>query len=181
MKKIILATLFAFVAITAPAQTGDTIKTLAPVVILTDTLDSYEIGGVKYYLIATVLDSIYSNIRLVADQVQSENPQTPIEWVLILVKLLTSGVLASLFAASVRGYKAVKELIGTLPRGEWVVLLTSLLLGFGWLYLDTKLVNFEFIELFNRVSGVFFVAIVAWRAGLSRLFPKKPEPEPARP
>jgi hypothetical protein len=181
MKKFILAALFAFVAITAPAQTPDTVKTLAPVVILTDTLDSYTIGGEKYYLIATVLDSIYTNFRLVADQVQAENPQTPIEWVLILIKLLTSGVLASLFAAGVRGYNALKQLLGSLPRGEWVVVLTSLLLGFGWLYLDTKLVDFQFIELFHRVSGVFFVAIVAWRAGLNRLFPKKPEPEPARP
>lgn len=180
MKKYLLTGLLAFTVCFLPASLPAQEAQPAAVEVV-DTLNTYEIGGATFYIIAEKMDSLYKNVRVVAAQVKAENPEKPIDWVLIFVKLLTSGVLASLISQGVKIFNDLKQLVSKLPRGEWIVFVVSTLLGAGWLYLETKFVGFEFMALFYKTAGVFMVAIIAWRAGVNRLFQKKETPPAATP
>lgn len=178
MKNYILTGLLALITVyLVSAQAQEVVQVV-------DTLNTYEVGGTKYYIIADKLDSLYQNVRIVADTIKADNPEKPIDWILLFVKLLTSGVLASLIAQGVKIFNELKQLVSKMPRGEWVVFVVSTVLGAGWLYLETKFSGFEFINLFYKTAGVFMVAIIAWRAGLSSIFKKSdpaPIPPPAQP
>jgi hypothetical protein len=169
LKLFLLVTLFVW---TVPAI-GQVDSTAATVVQIVDTLNTYEVGGQKYYIIADQADSLYTNIRLVVEQIKAAGPKSPIDWIKILIELLVSGTLASLFAAGTRIFNDTKNFVKKLPRSEWIVLLFSTLVGAGWIYLENKFAAFSAMELFYKTSGVFLIAVVAWRAGLSRFFQKK--------
>ena len=169
MKKIILALVTLITCTWLVAQTPGLTNSPAPVVI---SLDTQVVGGQTFYIIADQLDSIYSNIRVVIAPIAENPPKSAQDWILLIFKLLTSGVLASIASQGVKVWKTAQTLFAHL-RNEWIVFGVSLAVGGAWLYLDTKFSAFDFTDLFYRTSAVFTVAIVAWRAGLSKLFQKK--------
>lgn len=170
MKKIIVALLALTVSVSVFAQNELSKPTApAPAVI---SLDTQVVGGQTFYIIADQLDSIYSNIRVVIAPIAENPPKTAQDWILLFFKLLTSGVLASIASQGVKVWKTAQTLFAHL-RNEWIVFGVSVAIGGAWLYLDTKFAAFDFTDLFYRTSAVFTVAIVAWRAGLSKLFQKK--------
>lgn len=168
MKKIILAAILAVISFTIWAQTPDSLA-LQPVTVI---LDTFEIGGQEYYQIADLLDSTFTNVRLVVAQVKATNPQSWMDYLEIFLKLLTGGVITSLIAQGMRIFTKLKTSIKRLPRGEIPVLIASIVIGGVWLYLETKFIAFSFEGLFYRTAGVFTIAVVAWRLGLSKIFAK---------
>jgi hypothetical protein len=166
---------FSLLTMTVSAQTGDPTPTPDTsgigVLVNTDTLNTYEIGGEKWYLLAEKVDSLYQNVRVVVDTVKSTKQDGLIGWLVLMVKLLTSGILASMFTQGIKIFTEAKNLFLKMPKGEPFVLVASFALGFGWLAFEKK--EFSFTELFFRTSGVFMVAVILWRAGLSKLFKKK--------
>lgn len=135
-------------------------------------LDSNIIGGNSYYTIALMADSAIVSVRVAYDEIKEAPPATSSEWFLLILKIITSGLLASLIAQGTRVFVAAKNLISKLPRGEWIVAIFSIAIGAVWLYLETKFVGFSIMALFVKTAQAFFVAIIAWRAGLSRVFIK---------
>lgn len=181
MRQKFMMALFAITLFASPAFSQDsTISNPGivayPAIPVVDTINTFDVGGTQYYVIADKLDSLYANVRVVVSEVKEAKPQKTVDWLMLFIKLLSSGVLASLFSQGMKIFNDAKDFISKMPSSEWVVLLASTIIGGGWLYLDTKFDAFEFSALFYRVSGVFMVAIVVWKAGLNRLFAKKANP-----
>ena len=138
-------------------------------------IDSQIIGGEKYYVLAELIDSTYQNIRIVAAKIKADPPKNLADWWLLIVSVL--GVVTSLSSQIIRVWAQAKSLIDKMPKGEPIVALVSLFLGFGWLYVDTHLDNFTIRDLFFRTAGIFFFGVIAYRVFLS-LRTKKPETTP---
>lgn len=179
MKKILLA-LVAVLSLTwafAQDTTHTTIIAPAPKVV---TIDTQVVGGQTFFVIADELNGLVGNVRVIAAPIIENPPQKPIDWVMLIIKLLTSGVLASLGAQGLKIWKEAKSLFVGLGN-EWIVLIASSFIGLGWLYLETKFVGFDVRVWFANTAKVFALAIIAWRAGLYKWFQKKetaPAPTP---
>lgn len=135
-------------------------------------LDSQVIGSTQYFTIAKMTDSLISDVRVAIVEIQSQSPDTVWEYLLLIFKLLSSGLLASLIAQGTRVFIEAKKMLSYLPRGEWIVALISTIIGAVWLYLETKFTGFTVLALFTKSAMAFSVAIIAWRAGLSKIFIK---------